>query len=105
MEFPRDLIAEFLQRNITGDLYEVPGIDQQIAMAIYHNAQFDSTFNIIGKYLSGVDNGPITPYRKFYNWLIQINIPQNNAQLIARSIAEKISTMMPGLYDPAQEAQ
>lgn len=100
-----DILADFLRAPITGDITEVPGITRTIANKLSScEDNITNTFQLIGKflilktkkkdkYITGVEHCEL-----FYNWLGEIGIVYYRHDIVM-CLAEKINTMIPGLYD------
>jgi hypothetical protein len=96
------LVAEFITRPITGDLSEVPGIDEDVKITLQYKG-IDTTHAIIGKYLMfktpkacGIKVG-----EDFADWLSHVTrCSIKMARIIARSIGERANVSFPGVYEP-----
>lgn len=102
-----DALADFLRCTLTGDLTEVPGLSRcAIRKLSSGNDKITNTFQLIGKFLIlksciGKTDKLITTKNhcdEFYNWLKEKGI-QAYRNDIVMCIAEKVNTMIPGLYD------
>ena len=94
-----DKMADWLRTPISGDLVEVPGIGPAVAEQMIE-AGINTTYQLIGKYLSLKDCGPVEHQDRFWFWL-KANIPRHGNQRsgTTKAIAEKVNSFMPGLYD------
>lgn len=106
MEIYNDQLAYFCQYPITGDVAEVPGVTPDVAKLLLENG-VQNTFNLIGKYLSfrGLDITTRQHHDLFLDWMKSAKIPEATSMQIMMAVAEKISSFMPGIYDPAMYAE
>lgn len=100
-------LEEFVQREIKGDLQEVPGIGPAaVKMLAEPNKQgapgIYTTYQLIGEYLSlkGKDIDPIAHNDCFWYWLKEKGISSHRSGIV-QCIAKKCNSFMPGLYDPS----
>merc|ERR1712129_499513 len=102
-------MAEFMRGTITGDITEVPGIGPSAAKKLANGEGDDcvtNTFQLIGKFLSlkgpdidGEKVESLEHMEKFWYWL-QVNGIASHRSGIVKAIAEKVNSMIPGVYDP-----
>jgi hypothetical protein len=106
MEFCNDKNSFFSYYPVTGDILLVPGITEAEAKILEENG-ISNTFNLFGKYMSfkGIDTSIRAHHDLFLDWLKSTNIPADTCMTIMTAIAEKCSTMIPGLYDPSIYAE
>ena len=93
---------------MTGDLQEIPGIGPAAAKCLAEGDDDDkitNSFQLIGKFLSlkGPDSGDhkvesVEHMEKFWYWLQERGIKAHRSAIV-NAIAEKMNTMMPGIYD------
>ncbi|KAE8908991.1 hypothetical protein PF005_g6168 [Phytophthora fragariae] len=109
-----DTLADFLRAPLTGDLTEVPGIGKaavtKLGDAKEGEEAVDNTFQLIGKFLmlkansDDNDDGVITCAQHcdaFWFWLKSKGITAYRSGIVM-AIAEKVNTMLPGIYDAAE---
>ena len=93
-------LCDFIRKEITGDLLEVPGVSESNAR-VMRDAKITTTYGLIGKYLSlkelGV--GTLEHQDRFYHWLKYIGTAGGFRAAIVQSIAEKCNIFCPGIYD------
>jgi len=96
-----DALARFIQAPLTGDLSEIPGIGP-IAKERLAEQDITTSFALIGKFLSLKGEGVSTREHcdKFFIWLRDTGISSHRNGIV-RCIAEKVDTMFPGIYNPA----
>jgi hypothetical protein len=97
-----DELADFIRSQITGKLSEVPGISYEIEGMLNKSGVFN-TYQLIGKYLSmkRMEEDLLDHHVHFLNYLGYMGISKAEGHRITQSIGEKVSTMIPGLYDPS----
>ncbi|TMW66543.1 hypothetical protein Poli38472_004308 [Pythium oligandrum] len=108
-----DTLADFLRAPLTGDLKEVPGIGDIAAGKLAAGEDGDrveNTFQLIGKFLmlkaslEENDDGLIDcadHCNAFWFWLKAKGISAYRSGIVM-AIAEKVNTMLPGIYDAAE---
>lgn len=92
-------IQEFINLKITGDLLEVPGIQEDTKNKL-NKKGIKTTFNLIGKFLS-LNEPQFDNYDhcdKFYLWLFNIGVTSYTVDIV-KSISEKCNTIFPRMYD------
>lgn len=107
-----DRLIDFIRAPITGDLLEVPGIGDAAVEAMAKMEGNDpstcvtTTFQLIGKFISlkGTDSsGDMIDVKehtdRFWFWLKDNKKINACRGMIVRAIAEKVNSMMPGMYD------
>lgn len=102
---PRDVntrserIATFIRLPLPLSLLSVPGIDVK-NNNILEKAGIQTTNQLIGQFLllRGKTSSPGGVADNFYDWLGDIGVHSNRATITA-SLAEKIGTWIPGVYD------
>ena len=98
-------LAQFVASNVTDDLSNVPGLggSGKIADALRRNG-VTSTFQLIGKFLElrGPDMTSVENCNLFAMWLTQKGATGSSRNYIVRSIAEKCSAIMPGIFDVSE---
>mmetsp|Transcript_32386 Transcript_32386/g.39808 ORF Transcript_32386/g.39808 Transcript_32386/m.39808 type:complete len:133 (-) Transcript_32386:325-723(-) len=102
-------MAEFMRATITGDITEVPGIGPSAAKKLADGEGDDAvtnTFQLIGKFLTlkgpDTEDGKVEQLEhmeKFWYWLQSKGIASHRSGIV-RAIAEKVNSMIPGIYDP-----
>ena len=106
-----DTLIQFIHAPITGDLSEVPGIGPATKKSLATlesddpNSSVTTTFQLIGKFLSlkstngdGEVIGSVEHMEKFWYWLQSKGVVAHRGAIV-KAVAEKMNTMMPGLYD------
>lgn len=107
-----DRLNDFLRGKITGDLTEVPGIGpaavKKLSQSDIDGDRITNTFQLIGKFLmlKGPDEGDekVTTrehMEKVWYWLQEKEISSHRSGIV-RCLAEKLNSMMPGIYDAAE---
>mmetsp|Transcript_21356 Transcript_21356/g.31607 ORF Transcript_21356/g.31607 Transcript_21356/m.31607 type:complete len:136 (-) Transcript_21356:249-656(-) len=107
-----DKMNEFLRGQLTGDLTEVPGIGpaavKKLALGDLDDDKVTNTFQLIGKFLmfKGPDDGDEKVstrehMEKVWYWLQEKGISSHRSGIV-RCIAEKLNSMMPGIYDASE---
>uniref|UniRef100_A0A7S2V4V0 Uncharacterized protein n=1 Tax=Fibrocapsa japonica TaxID=94617 RepID=A0A7S2V4V0_9STRA len=103
-----DALATFLRNPITGDITQVPGIGKAAAAALASaddDEPITNSFQLIGKFL--LMKGPDTEEgevdcvmhcNKFWYYLKSKGVNSHRSGIV-HAIAEKINTMIPGIYD------
>eukprot|EP00559_Dactyliosolen_fragilissimus_P008778 CAMPEP_0184856594 /NCGR_PEP_ID=MMETSP0580-20130426/1772_1 /TAXON_ID=1118495 /ORGANISM="Dactyliosolen fragilissimus" /LENGTH=114 /DNA_ID=CAMNT_0027351697 /DNA_START=146 /DNA_END=493 /DNA_ORIENTATION=- len=102
-------MADFQRGIITGDLQEVPGIGpaaaKKLAQSENEDEKITNTFQLIGKFLmmKGPDSGDhvVTStehMEKFWFFLQEKGISAHRSAIV-KAIAEKMNSMIPGIYD------
>lgn len=95
-------MGDFIRGEITGDITEVPGIGPAAAKKLAESDdQVTNTYQLFGKFLSlkGPDKvDPVEHMEKFWYWLKDQGISAHRSAVV-RAIAEKMNSMMNGLYD------
>jgi len=96
-----DKLRDFIQRPITGDLSEVPGVGPKAIERLREN-DITTTYQLIGKYLSlkAENVQPAEHCDRFWYFLQGIHIDSHRAGIV-QCIALKVDAMFPGIYDPA----
>ena len=97
-----DALADFLKSPISGNLDEVPGVGE-VTQGIFEAEGIVSTFQLVAKFISFItkEKDCKAHCQDFYNWLQSIQTPPKYRAGIVVAVAEKVSTWMPGVYDPA----
>ncbi|KAJ0408709.1 hypothetical protein P43SY_001933 [Pythium insidiosum] len=108
-----DTLADFLRAPLTGDLTEVPGIGKAAVGKLAAGEDGDrveNTFQLIGKFLmlkqstDKNEDGLIDCTEHcdaFWYWLKSKGIQAYRSGIVM-AIAEKVNTMLPGIYDAAE---
>ncbi|KAG6582788.1 uncharacterized protein IUM83_17265 [Phytophthora cinnamomi] len=106
-----DTLADFLRAPLTGDLTEVPGIGKAAVTKLGDGDEaVENTFQLIGKFLmlkestNENDDGVINCAQHcdaFWFWLKSKGITAYRSGIVM-AIAEKVNTMLPGIYDVAE---
>jgi len=118
-----DRLADFLNREITGDLIEIPGIgpktvellrELQVSYnnngSVVHINGITSTYALIGVFLSmksEFQDGKIRTVdtvehaQRFYLWWCSLNTPRGFRAGVVHSICEKCNISFPGIYNPS----
>ncbi|KAF1316005.1 hypothetical protein FI667_g15694, partial [Globisporangium splendens] len=108
-----DTLADFLRAPLTGDLTEVPGIGPAAVTKLAageDSDQVENTFQLIGKFLllkknsDENDDGLLdcaAHCDAFWFWLKSKGITAYRSGIVM-AIAEKVNTMLPGIYDAAE---
>ncbi|GLD98784.1 hypothetical protein PINS_up007502 [Pythium insidiosum] len=108
-----DTLADFLRAPLTGDLTEVPGIGKAAVGKLAAGEEGDrveNTFQLIGKFLmlkqstDKNEDGLIDCAEHcdaFWYWLKSKGIQAYRSGIVM-AIAEKVNTMLPGIYDAAE---
>ncbi|RLN95658.1 hypothetical protein BBJ28_00025621 [Nothophytophthora sp. Chile5] len=114
-----DTLADFLRAPLTGDLTEVPGIGKaavgKLGTAEEGEDAVENTFQLIGKFLmlkvgtcrgnsDDNDDGLLdcsAHCDAFWFWLKSKGITAYRSGIVM-AIAEKVNTMLPGIYDAAE---
>ena len=107
-------MAEFQRGKLTGDLSEIPGIGpaaiRKLADTEDDDEKITNTFQLIGKFLMlrGPDDeeNKVTTrehMEKFWYYLQEKGISSHRSGIV-RCIAEKVNSMMPGIYDASEYA-
>jgi hypothetical protein len=97
-----DALLEFLKKPISGDLEEVPGVGD-VTRGIFEDEGVTNTFQLVAKFISFItkEKNCAAHCQDFYNWLQSIHTPPKYRAGIVVAVAEKVTTWMPGVYDPA----
>ena len=104
-------MADFQRATISGDLNEVPGLGPAAIKKLQDASDDDdkvtNTFQLVGKFLmlKGPDEDghkveSNEHMQKFWHWLAEKGISSHRSAIVL-AIAEKMNTMMPGIYDPS----
>eukprot|EP00563_Minutocellus_polymorphus_P005245 CAMPEP_0181041306 /NCGR_PEP_ID=MMETSP1070-20121207/11527_1 /TAXON_ID=265543 /ORGANISM="Minutocellus polymorphus, Strain NH13" /LENGTH=111 /DNA_ID=CAMNT_0023119405 /DNA_START=191 /DNA_END=526 /DNA_ORIENTATION=- len=104
-------MADFQRATISGDLIEVPGLGPAAIKKMSSSSDDDekvtNTFQLVGKFLmlKGPDEDghkveSNEHMQKFWHWLAEKGISSHRSAIVL-AIAEKMNTMMPGIYDPS----
>mmetsp|Transcript_11790 Transcript_11790/g.15340 ORF Transcript_11790/g.15340 Transcript_11790/m.15340 type:complete len:125 (+) Transcript_11790:90-464(+) len=96
-------LANFLRSSITGNIEEVPGVGASAKQKLAEGEDsIETTYQLIAKYLSlkGENVDCIEHCERFWLWLKSQGINSYRSGIVL-SIAEKVNTMMPGIYDGA----
>ena len=86
-------------------LSKVPGIgekaSEKLAEGDDDNDKVTTTYQLIGKYLSLMGEGIdcVEHHDRFWYWLKEKGVNSHRSGIV-QCIAEKVSTWVPGLYDP-----
>ncbi|GAX10227.1 hypothetical protein FisN_3Lh424 [Fistulifera solaris] len=103
----KDKLDEFVQRDIKGDLEEVPGIGPAAVKKLAEpdaqgNPGITTTYQLIGAYLSlkNSECDPVSHNDYFWYWLKEKGISSHRSGIV-QCIAKKCNSFMPGLYDPS----
>eukprot|EP00593_Proboscia_inermis_P005097 CAMPEP_0171305684 /NCGR_PEP_ID=MMETSP0816-20121228/15544_1 /TAXON_ID=420281 /ORGANISM="Proboscia inermis, Strain CCAP1064/1" /LENGTH=110 /DNA_ID=CAMNT_0011786685 /DNA_START=509 /DNA_END=844 /DNA_ORIENTATION=+ len=95
-------MGDFIRGEISGEITEVPGIGPAAAKKLAESDdQVTNTYQLFGKFLSlkGPDKvDPVEHMEKFWYWLKDQGISAHRSAVV-RAIAEKMNSMMNGLYD------
>lgn len=94
-----DAVAEFLASPIQYDLKTVPGIGPSAEKKL-HEHEIENTFQLIGSFLIlKKDNmDPNDHLNDFWYFLQEIGISAHRSGIV-HSIASKVNTMIPGMYE------
>lgn len=94
-----DRMADFLMADITEDIQSVPGIGPS-AKEKLAEVEIKTTYQLIGQFLLLKSNDFTTQDHcdAFWYWLKEQGINSYRGGII-ESIAEKLETMMPGVYN------
>ena len=97
-----DDLAFFIMTPITGELEEVPGVSSP-ELDCLNLAGVYNTYQLIARYLDEkrLSERMEEHHTRFLNYLCNTGITPQTSRLIMQSIGEKVSTMIPGLYDPS----
>ncbi|GMH53566.1 hypothetical protein TrLO_g206 [Triparma laevis f. longispina] len=103
-----DTLADFYRSPFTGDITEVPGIGPAAAKSLAAGEADDkitNSFQLVGKFLAlkGPDSDghkveSVEHMEKFWYFLQEKGIKAHRSAIV-NAIAEKMNTMMPGIYD------
>ncbi|KAL3670057.1 hypothetical protein V7S43_005427 [Phytophthora oleae] len=109
-----DTLADFLRAPLTGDLTEVPGIGKAAVAKLGASDDGEdavtNTFQLIGKFLMLKANleedaddviDCAAHCDAFWFWLKSKGITAYRSGIVM-AIAEKVNTMLPGIYDAAE---
>uniref|UniRef100_A0A6U3Z2B1 Uncharacterized protein n=1 Tax=Ditylum brightwellii TaxID=49249 RepID=A0A6U3Z2B1_9STRA len=110
-----DTFASFQRDALSGELTDVPGIGPAAAKKLGQigdgETEFDrvtNTYQLIGKFLmlKGPDEDgnkveSVEHMEKFWWYLKQKGISSHRSGIV-RAIAEKVNTMLPGIYDASE---
>ncbi|KAH7491938.1 hypothetical protein PRIC1_002591 [Phytophthora ramorum] len=109
-----DTLADFLRAPLTGDLTEVPGIGKAAVTKLGSSEDGEdvvsNTFQLIGKFLmlkensDDNDDGVIdcaAHCDAFWFWLKSKGITAYRSGIVM-AIAEKVNTLLPGIYDAGE---
>ena len=101
-----DKLAEFLDAALEGDIKSVPGIGPAAAGKLASGAaddQVTSTYQLIAKFLyfRGAGCSSAQQCDAMWYWLQAKGVDAHRAGIV-HSIAEKVNTMIPGMYDSAE---
>jgi hypothetical protein len=98
-------LAQFVSSPVQDDLSYVPGLggSGKIAESLRRNG-ITSTYQLIGKFLElrGPDMTSVENCNRFAEWLTLKGASGNSRNYIVRSIAEKCSSIMPGIFDVSE---
>jgi hypothetical protein len=94
----QDKMADFLLADIDPDITSVPGIGPA-AVRNLAESNITTTYQLIGQFLllRGDNMGTQAHCDAFWYWLQEQGINAHRSGII-ETIAEKVETMMPGLY-------
>lgn len=97
-----DDLTHFIRTPISGDLAEVPGMTISVLDSLSSDG-VNTTYQLIAKYLELKQLSELMEehHIRFLNYLGENDIDPQTCYIIMRSIGEKVSTMIPGLYDPS----
>lgn len=89
----------FIQSPVQESLLTVPGIGPASEKLLKNNG-VDTTYQLMGKYLSlrHKNMSSTAHLTEMVKWLAEIGISQYRS-CIAKNIAEKVNTFMPGIYE------
>lgn len=101
-----DTLVAFLRTPVTLDLRSVPGIGKVGKRKLIEQG-ITNTYNLIAKYLAlrADDDTSQTHCDKFWRWIDSVGLSARHRDMIVHAIAEKVSTMMPGLYNTEELKQ
>lgn len=94
-----EVVATFIRQPLAMSLLSVPGIGVRNNNILESNG-IHNTHQLIGQFLvfRNKKTSPIDLADKFYQWLGDVGVHHNRATITA-SVAEKIGTWIPGVYD------
>lgn len=103
----KDKLDEFVQRDITGNLEEVPGIGPAAVKKLAEpdaagNPGITTTYQLIAAYLGLKDKDcdPVAHTDVFWYWLKEKGVSSHRSGIV-QCIAKKCNSFLPGLYDPS----
>jgi hypothetical protein len=93
-------MTEWIMKEITGDILEVPGIGPATATLLAADG-ITSTYALLGKFLMLKENdvGPVELADKFWYYLNSIKTKSGFRAGIVLAVAEKLNITFPGIYD------
>lgn len=103
-----DTLVDFLRAQLTGDLTEIPGIGPAAVEKLAEgdaDEQVTNSFQLVGKFLllkgPDVDGHKVESVEhmdRFWHWLASRGVSSYRSGIV-NAVAEKMNTMMPGIYD------
>eukprot|EP00968_Pinguiococcus_pyrenoidosus_P013547 scaffold1228_cov246-Pinguiococcus_pyrenoidosus.AAC.7 len=95
-----DRLAEFIVQELDPELTSVPGIGEKAKEFLAADG-VETTFQLIGKFLmlKGKDTSVREHADAMWYYLQGVGINSYRAGIVL-AIAEKVNTMMPGIYNP-----
>lgn len=99
-----EALQQWLNSPIIEDLQQVPGIGPatkaQLAVGTDKEEGIFTTFELLGKFLmlKGPNVSPVEHCDRFWFWLKSKGISGHRSAIV-QAVAERIDTMMPGVYD------
>lgn len=95
-----DTMGEWLRKEISGDLSEVPGVGPASVTAFKANG-VSTTYQLFGKFLSLKDEdvGSVEHCERFYLWLNSVGTAAGSRGAVVLAVAEKLNMTFTGLYD------
>lgn len=101
-------MGDWMRKPITGNIEEVPGIGPATAKKLAASDEgITTTYQLLGKFMmlkgSDSDDAEVVDSAShmefFWVWLADLGITSHRSAIV-KAIAEKLNTMMPGIYDP-----
>ena len=95
-----DTMGEWLRKEVSGDLLEVPGIGPASVKALKEHG-ITTTYQLFGKFLSLMDEGvgSVELADRFWFWLDSAGTAAGSRAAVVLAVAEKLNMSFTGLYD------
>jgi hypothetical protein len=98
--FGDDSMGDWLMKEVTGDLRDLPGIGP-VSVKALNKQGITTTYQLFGKFLSLKEEGvgSVELADRFWFWLDSAGTHAGSRAAIVLAVAEKLNLSFPGLYD------